>query len=358
MKKSTVLNTPERFIELDALRGIAVMLVLLSHYTFAYDYYFKILDQHLFHFPYGVFGVQIFFMISGFVIFMTIEVSDSLKSFAISRFSRLYPTYWMSIALTLSIIALFPIPTLGNYSFIDIVINLTMLQGFFKIPHIDGVYWTLGIELLFYTIIGILYITQQLKRIELVSLFWLLLVVIGLSFDFRFEKYIRVLAILDFAPLFIAGMMFYKIKYKTTNYVNHLIIIMSLIIYIFSLYIQLIKQPQIEMNLIPFIFISLVYSFFYFLIYFDLKFLRNKYLLFLGYISYPLYLLHNMIGFSIIYRLKSVYNNQLFYVSITMFVTIILAYFVTKYMEQPSKLIKNTLNKRFKCFNYVQAGLK
>jgi len=336
-----------RLIELDALRGIAVMLVLLSHYTYAYDYYFKTLDQHFFHFPYGGFGVQIFFMISGFVILMTIESADSLKHFVISRFARLYPTYWVSIALTLIVISLFPIPTLGNYSFIDILINLTMIQGYLKVAYIDGVYWTLGIELIFYAIIGLLYAVNLLKRIEFISLFWLVLVIIYWSFDFRFKNILHVLAILDFAPLFIAGMMFYKIKYKTSNYLNHLIIASSFFVYMFSFYFQLIQKAHIEMSILPFILVTFAFTTFYLLVYFDLKILRNKYLLFLGFISYPLYLLHNMIGFSIIYRLKMIYDNQFFYVIIPMIVTIILAYFVTKYMEKPSKFLRDTLNQGY-----------
>lgn len=87
-----------RFTELDALRGIAVMLVLISHYTWAYDlnsgdYHFEILEDHKFHFLYGAFGVQIFFVISGFVIFMTLEHTKSAAHFAVNRFARLYPTY-------------------------------------------------------------------------------------------------------------------------------------------------------------------------------------------------------------------------------------------------------------------------
>ena len=205
MKK---LITTERFVELDALRGIAVMLVLLSHYTWAYDYHFKILDEHVFHFPYGDFGVQVFFMISGFVIFMTIEKVDNVKHFAINRFARLYPTYWISIFITLAFIVVFPVPTLGNYELLDILKNFTMLQGFLKAQHIDQVYWSLQVELLFYFIIAIIFYTKQLHRIEFYSILWLFITVVTLLFDFPFEKYLRVLAILDYAPLFIAGMMF------------------------------------------------------------------------------------------------------------------------------------------------------
>lgn len=194
-------------------------------------------------------------MISGFVIFMSLEAENSIKHFIIGRFSRLYPTYWISIIITLSFTTLFPLPLIENHKITDIIFNLTMIQGFLKIPHVDGVYWSLGIELLFYTFMGILYVTNQLKRIELISILWLFLVVIYLVFDFKYRNYIHVIFILDFIPLFIAGIMFYKLKFKTTNYLNHLIIILSLIIYLFSLHEELLLRPKSEMNMYPFIFI-------------------------------------------------------------------------------------------------------
>jgi len=332
-----------RFIELDALRGIAVLLVLVSHYTWAYDYHFSILGEHYFHFPYGEFGVQVFFVISGFVIFMTIENTKSIKHFIVSRFSRLYPTYWLAIIITATTIVLFPVPTLGNYTFSDILINFTMLQGFIKIPHIDQVYWSLKIELIFYVIIGSIYYFKQLNKIENYVVLWLLIVSISLVFDFKFEKYIHVLLITDYAPLFIAGIMFYKIKYKKSTFIHHLIIFFSLIIYLFSLKMQILFRNQEEINIIQFIFVFIIYGIFYLLSFFQIKFFKNKVLIFFGYISYPLYLLHNIIGYSIIYRLKEVYDNQFFYVIVTSLITVTLAFLITKIMETPTKIFKYKL---------------
>lgn len=333
-----------RFIELDSLRGIAIALVMLSHYTWAYDFHFGTLGEHFFSFPYGDFGVQIFFMISGFVIFMTLDHTKNLTQFVISRFARLYPTYWICILITVIVISFFPVPTLGNYSILQFLANLTMIQGYLQIAHIDQVYWSLGVELMFYVLMGIVFYLKKLNKIEVISLFWLALVVLKLIFDFPFEKYFKVLLILESAPLFIAGMMFYKIKFKESSLLNHIIIIISLVIFFFNMHFQLLERSnQVDEGILNYILIIFAFILFYLMIYFDIKILKNKYLLFLGYISYPLYLLHNVIGYAIIYRVKQLSNNQFFYVLPTMFVAIILAYIVTKIMEKPTKKIKTKL---------------
>lgn len=339
-------SNTNRALELDGLRGIAVIIVLLSHYTWAYDYHFHILSDHFFHFPHGEVGVQLFFIISGFVIFMTIEASNSVKQFAINRFTRLYPTYWMSMLFTILFITLFPVPTLGEYGTMQTIVNFTMLQGLLKIPHIDPVYWTLEVELFFYIIISILFSTKLLKRIELISFFWLILLVLNLVIDYPLEKYLRKLLILDHAPLFIAGMMFYKLKFKESNIMTHLIILLSLFLYLISLYFQILERNQYEMTLLPFILVLIIYAIFYRYCYNEIKILRHRFLVFLGYISYPLYLLHNVIGYSLIYRFKIIFDNQLFYVVSTTIITVFMAFLMTKLMEKPSKSLKYYLTKK------------
>ena len=73
---------------LDALRGIAALTVVLYHFTLGYQ---EVLRQHrlglLFVVSNGHFAVNLFFIISGFVIFMTLESSAGAADFAVSRFA-------------------------------------------------------------------------------------------------------------------------------------------------------------------------------------------------------------------------------------------------------------------------------
>src|SRR6185437_9271256 len=83
----------QRFLELDAMRGIAALMV-----TFAHFHVGSSVVETLGY--YGQFGVQLFFILSGFVIFQTLLFCKGPLDFIYLRFSRLYPAYWASILIT------------------------------------------------------------------------------------------------------------------------------------------------------------------------------------------------------------------------------------------------------------------
>jgi len=145
----------KRLAFIDTLRGIAVLAVVLQHAleeivssqaTGAYHTAIHNAIGHYFNF--GRFGVVLFFFVSGFVIpYSFPNTATPVRDFTISRFFRLYPAYWLSIAVVL-ILA----PLLEGKTFppSQIAINLTMFQMFVGVPNLRIVYWTLFIELIFY----------------------------------------------------------------------------------------------------------------------------------------------------------------------------------------------------------------
>jgi peptidoglycan/LPS O-acetylase OafA/YrhL len=336
-------NQKFRYPELDALRGIAVLSVLFCHYTFGYDYHFKINGPNRVHFVYGFLAVHLFFIISGFVIFMTLERSKKKTDFLVSRFSRLYPAYWASILLTTLIITLFPIPTLGHYTVTEVLANFTMFQGFNKhIRLIDQVYWTLKFELTFYIIMYILYLTNNLKRITLFCFIWLAVSLASILFNIPGKKFLDVLLILRFAPLFIAGINFYRLKKNNKEIVSHILVFLSFLVELLwaKLDTDLISYSSVVIILFSF------YAIFYLFVYRGLPWLNNKVLVFFGTISYSLYLLHNVIGHVIIYKLRAMLDSQLFYVPITFVLVVLLSVFVSFCIEKPAmKIIRNWYKK-------------
>jgi len=115
-------------------------------------------------------------MISGFVIFMSLEKTKKSSDFIVSRFSRLYPAYWASMLLTLLFITIHPITELTNIKLKDILFNFSMVQGFFNAQSLDSVYWTLSVELTFYLFILAIFAMRQLKNICVIEFIWLILI--------------------------------------------------------------------------------------------------------------------------------------------------------------------------------------
>jgi peptidoglycan/LPS O-acetylase OafA/YrhL len=94
------IDRPRRLLELDALRGIAAIAVVCFHLGLSYQE-----ESHKI-FNLGVTGVDLFFIISGFVILMTLEKTKNWQDFIISRASRLYPVYWVCVSLTAALMFL------------------------------------------------------------------------------------------------------------------------------------------------------------------------------------------------------------------------------------------------------------
>src|SRR4051794_36699042 len=97
----------QRIDYLDGLRGVAATLVLIGHAAeeTCATVSAPTLDRILDYVGFGRIGVVAFFCVSGFVIPFSFRPPDAVRNFAISRFFRLYPAYWLSLALFLALSA-------------------------------------------------------------------------------------------------------------------------------------------------------------------------------------------------------------------------------------------------------------
>ncbi|MFT7828728.1 acyltransferase family protein [Priestia megaterium] len=316
----------KRLSELDSLRGIAALSVMLYHYLTRYNELFSNPNDSIMDFKYGKYGVNLFFIISGFVIYMSISHQTDIKNFIVKRVIRLYPAYIFAVILTFMVIKIYSLPGRG-VSLKEALLNLTMVQGFIPgINNVDGVYWTLTIEVTFYIIIAFLIIVKLINRITIVSITWLIIAsfiqILSTQVESNILNIVNALIITKYFHLFIIGIMFYKLREQRE--LKYYVVIVTCLFYelIFKYYVS---------NVLVTVFIIG----FFCLINNKLGFLNHNFLIFLGTISYPLYLIHQNIGYVVINLLDKVGLDSNIIFLIPILISLAIATFITFCVEKP-----------------------
>ncbi len=332
IENEIIISKSIRLKELDAFRGIASFVVVLFHFS---------IEQSFFYI--GKSGVYFFFIISGFVIFMTLQKIKSGKEFWISRISRLYPAYWVACILIIfkQIIVLFFVPNGFKISLINSFINMTMFQSYFNITDLNVVFWTLAVEFQFYILIFFFYKANKINYIKYIGFIVALygLALIFLIPEFYKEIHNKLLLIFYF-PLFVSGIIFYEsYQNKKISFQNYIYLFFFIIVQSIILLKKFNEDYSIIYPLITYYFLFMTY------VYGKIEFIANRFLLFLGKISYSLYLSHLIFSLSIL-KVVSKYTNNFFGVVIALIFSVVFAYLMTEYIENPlSKKIAKFLKK-------------
>ncbi|MBF0571567.1 MAG: acyltransferase [Candidatus Omnitrophica bacterium] len=318
----------ERILELDVLRGLAAISILCLHYTTGYSEHYFPPYPTLFDFPKGYYGISLFFMISGFVIFMTLEKTRNPRDFVVSRFSRLYPGYWAAVILTFSLVRVSHL-MLREISLHDVFMNLTMFHEWFNVKSLDPVYWTLRVELSFYILMFIIFLNRGLKYIESLGLLWLVLMIICSRLFWYFHIHMPVIIrqtyLLKSGHLFFAGILFYNLKMKGNSWQRHTALILCLAAG------YLVRDSSYD------VFFEIgFFVIFYLFIHGYLSRIVLRPFVFLGSISYSLYLIHDDIGFIIIKHLYAVKANAWLCFFIPAVFSIFVAALITYLIEKPA----------------------
>ncbi|WP_368393254.1 acyltransferase family protein [Psychrosphaera sp. 1_MG-2023] len=335
-----------RIQAIDSLRGIAALAVLFHHYVFLYSVKFE-LDTNFFktediNLSLGRYGVELFFIISGFVISISIERSKDIPSFLISRFSRLYPTFIFCLLLTS--ISLILLSSTNDISIQQFIGNATMIPLFFWIKPIDGSYWTLMYELFFYLWIAIFFSwSKEIKIRPLVVIYSCYVILTLMQLFIELPQKLQYLLLYPHLQQFLSGIILYKIWSLNNSRATRPLYILLFLFYASHLIMSLSNSGRL--NLISALMIGFYLAIFILLLQNRLKILENKYLIKLGVLSYSLYLIHQQIGYLTISFLREHYFPTSIAILITSLFVIALAFIINKYIEVPSnRFVKNHLN--------------
>ncbi|WP_308368265.1 MULTISPECIES: acyltransferase [unclassified Microbulbifer] len=350
-----------RFLNLDALRGIAALLVVWQHSSESFvrnpgiAQHGTILADMASAVDFGRIGVICFFLTSGFVIPYSLSGTDAtIKKFAVRRFFRLYPVYWLSL-----IMAVAASVALAEYRFSGSVIaaNTTMMQGLFGFQNIQGLYWTLTVELIFYFLCALAFALNILHRcLPLLLLCW------GSLFFFVAWQLAGKLApqITDLPPTityipYCLAVMFCRalIRYcytKKSGYRHALLGVLG----VFSLPLCVLLLGVMEINVVesPFRFglshLIALAAFFGVLL---LPIRPPVFLLLLGAISYSIYLFHPIAMRLVDWSIKQSWGQVFaalplsFYILATSLLAITMAWILYQLVERPSIAAGRTLTR-------------
>lgn len=357
-----------RYRFIDALRGVAVLLVLIIHIS---EIYVQISSNgrhsgrwiaDISHeFDFGRMGVTIFFLISGFVIpgsFVGDRINGTLK-FLISRFFRLFPLFWLCVFLSL-VTQEWTAGRFPNWS--AIFLNLTMLPQFFGVSPVNGAYWTLAVELVFYGLCVLLAITVGIKNLNIIGI--LSIALIATFFDREYGYRIQFLQgpFGDYPMLL--GMMFWGALARARFEDSRLPLIAEVAYWLAALwwligfpmagFHEAFARTHAEVDLVPRMYGSYFCAFAIF--FYSVHFFRFKAtaLEFVGKISYSVYLIHGPVMYSIIFILDNYLGYFKFrfslyaWLAIVTALTIVISSLTYRFVERPFQRMGKKLASAFK----------
>ncbi len=320
------IDSTKRLQTLDLFRGVAALSVMLVHYTYGYRMHYGQSYSPSYDFRYGYLGVQLFFIISGFVIFLTVLQSKSVFDFLYKRLTRLYPTFLVCLVITFVLVTVFGLPG-REKSLHTALFNVTMIPNFFGYFAVDGAYWSLVPEVFFYVFMILVMLSKQLNNILIIGTVFLLVTWIN-KFVYKFPLQWGMALNVEWNALFFAGILFYKIKFENArkNFLIHLLLVFSFIT------VCLVLGSFTERIIVACFFIL-----FYLFSYDKLEWLTWKPLVFLGLISYPMYLVHQNVGYVMLNQIKPFLGDYpILFIGITMLSLIGFSYLIHRFFEIPS----------------------
>jgi peptidoglycan/LPS O-acetylase OafA/YrhL len=315
----------KRIALIDYARFIAAMAVMIYHYTLI-GMSTGMVPNFVINEPiaaisrYGLFGVELFFMISGYVIFYSAR-NRLASEFAVSRALRLLPAYWVAIIFTATL-TYFWGGDLFPFSLKKVLINFTMLQSLFHIPHVDGVYWTLLYEVIFYAAVFGLLLLGFRKKLDVIFIAWPWLM-LAAQLAGAGPKHL----LGGYYFYFASGALFALLKDKSSPYVIASLVLSFVMATLFSVkHYALVEPIPSTIIIISFylLFLAITYS--------KAGQIKIAQSALLGALTYPLYLIHSYFGY-MVFRKFGTPENQAWLTCVTILAVLVVAYLIHRIVE-------------------------
>lgn len=293
-----------RLVALDGLRGIAILLVLIYHYCSRFPGYYPYGEAFINFGLYGFLGVQLFFVISGFVIALTLQRCSGMFDFSARRLARLWPPMLVCSLITFAFMQIIDTPFtedrrvgiegfLPSLTFIGPQVWRHVVEG---AEWMDGAYWSLFVEVRFYFWAALIYFVFP-RNFSLVLLWFSMLSVAGIEALPKGPLSViwTLLFFPQHLPFFAVGAIFYDIWRGETKRWQWPGIAVLAAVCLYGQYAgseSLLLMFLVAMCFLPFVLLCIVPQ--------ALRPFEVRPLVWLGRRSYSLYLLHQNIGVALI----------------------------------------------------------
>ena len=298
---------------LDGLRGVAIFLVLLYHAFVRWTEIIPFGDRFsgIPLLAYGWIGVHLFFVISGYVIYMTLDKPQSPTNFFVRRWLRLFPAMLICSIIIYSTATFFFERPEGIPAFRDLLPGLTFIDPIWwknligpPQGQLEGAFWSLYVEVKFYLLAGLFYFVFGEKKMVWM-LCMLFLSYVALPFisgffpdaDWSLPEDILFVLSAKYLGWFAAGSLFYLYVREQRTYILGLAVVIGLI----SALSLPLEGWEVQATYAG---IAIVLLFTAAILSKRMQsWLANPFLLLLGFASYPLYLLHENMMVSLIVKI-------------------------------------------------------
>ncbi|WP_329338038.1 acyltransferase [Streptomyces sp. NBC_01352] len=292
---------------------------------------------------YGWIGVEIFFVISGFVICMSCW-GRTPRQFFVSRVIRLYPAYWFAVLFTTGVLMAVP-GVWERLRLREVLLNLTMLQSGSGVANVDGVYWTLWSELRFYLLFLLVVATGlTYRKVVVFCCVWGAAAMLAPVSEFPL---LELVANPEGAWYFIAGLALYLMHRFGQDLLLWGILAMAWLMGQLELGHRIDEVEHVSgwrgsvliftVFLLAMVAIALGAT----------DRVRWKWLVTAGALTYPLYLMHYAAGTTLINRLRDTMDARLL-VAVVIAGFLVLSWLVHRAVERPvSRLLKSGLDTSF-----------
>jgi peptidoglycan/LPS O-acetylase OafA/YrhL len=336
-----------RFEEIDLLRFLAAMAVVGFHYLYRGP---SVGDLPGYAFPqlagiaqHGYLGVHLFFMISGFVIAFSIQ-GRSPSQFLVARAARLFPAFWFAVAATTAVVHLAD-ASAYRLPWPQVLANLTMLNHLAGIPAVDGAYWSLYVELGFYLLVWMSLKSGLHRHWNALLAGWLCLAALWQIWpSWRVDQLLTT----RYAPFFAAGVVVCAIRLHGASRVRWALYAAA---WLLALNAMVGAATVAEVGpdgprAATALLVCGMFGLMALVAVGGLSRVKGRVVMGLGALTYPLYLLHQVIGFVVLNRMPTAWPQGL-RIAIVVLAMLAAAWAVHRWIERPGgRWMRRALERR------------